>query len=130
MSNPNLPTPTIDAATYYDVASQQLHLVITYPSGVSIWPSDIVVNLIAPSSTTPTKVGNGAPTFTANTKTGTIVMPLALASASQGGQLTVASLDTSWVSISPSDPWKIPAINSSPFTSPPTASLLLSDLSK
>ncbi|KAF5262253.1 hypothetical protein FOXYS1_7043 [Fusarium oxysporum] len=122
MSNPNLPTPTIDAATYYDVASQQLHLVITYPSGVSIWPNDIVVNLIAPSSTTPTKVGNGAPTFTANTKTGTIVMPLALASASQGGQLTVASLDTSWESSSPSDPWKIPAINSSPFTSVPTAS--------
>ncbi|EXK49756.1 hypothetical protein FOMG_02239 [Fusarium oxysporum f. sp. melonis 26406] len=122
MSNPNLPTPTIDGATYYEVASQQLHLVITYPSGVSIWPNDIVVNLIAPSSTTPTKVGNGAPTFTANTKTGTIVMPLALASASQGGQLTVASLDTSWESSSPSDPWMIPAVNSSPFTSVPTAS--------
>ncbi|KAK2488239.1 hypothetical protein H9L39_02166 [Fusarium oxysporum f. sp. albedinis] len=122
MSNPNLPTPTIDGATYYEVASQQLHLVITYPSGVSIWPNDIVVNLIAPSSTTPTKVGNGAPTFTANTKTGTIVMPLALASASQGGQLTVASRDTSWESSSPSDPWMIPAINSSPFTSVPTAS--------
>ncbi|KAL5617928.1 hypothetical protein FOVSG1_000150 [Fusarium oxysporum f. sp. vasinfectum] len=122
MSNPNLPTPTIDAATYYDVASQQLHLVITYPSGVSIWPNDIVVNLIAPSSTTPTKVGNGTPTFTANTKTGTIAMPLALALASQGGQLTVASLDTSWESSPPSDPWKIPAINSSSFTSAPTAS--------
>jgi hypothetical protein len=123
MSNPNLPTPTIDAATYYDVGSQQLHLVITYPSGVSVWPNDIVVDLTTTSSTTPTKVGNGAPTFPANTKTGTIVMPMAISLASQGGQLTVACLDSSWQSSTPSDPWPIPAINSSPFTSSPTASL-------
>ncbi|KAI7759196.1 hypothetical protein LZL87_008573 [Fusarium oxysporum] len=121
-TNPNLPTPTIDGATYYDVASEQLNLVITYPSGVSRWPKDIVVNLITPSSTTPTKVGNGAPTFPANSNTGTIVMPLALTSASQGGQLTVASLDASWDSSTPSDPWQFPVINSSPFTSPASVS--------
>ncbi|KAF5984602.1 Pfs domain-containing protein [Fusarium coicis] len=51
-----------------------------------------------------------------------LMMPLALAWASQKGQLTVASLDTSWVTGTPSEPWQFPAIASSPFTSPASAS--------
>ncbi|KAG5761250.1 hypothetical protein H9Q72_010651 [Fusarium xylarioides] len=121
-TNPNLPTPAINAATYYDVGTQQLNLFITYPSGFSLWPKGIVVNLITPSSTTPTRVGDGAPIFPANSNTGTLVMPLALTSASQRGQLTVASLDTSWDTGTPSDPWQFPVITSSPFTSPASAS--------
>ncbi|KAF4946509.1 hypothetical protein FGADI_11147 [Fusarium gaditjirri] len=121
-TNPNLPTPTIDKTTYYDVASKQLNLVISYPSGISSWPKDIIVYLITPPSTSPNKVGNGPPTFPANSNTGTMVMPLALTSPYQGGQLTVASLDASWDSSTPSDPWQIPAFNSSPFTSAPVAS--------
>ncbi|KAF5707970.1 hypothetical protein FMUND_10835 [Fusarium mundagurra] len=119
-ANPNtdIPTSTIDGATYYDVASQLLHLVITYSSGISLRPDSIEVNLITSPSTNTTEVGNGAPTFPANSNTGTIVLPLALSSASQGGQLIVAGLDSKlWESSPPSDPWQIPAINSSPFTS-------------
>jgi hypothetical protein len=121
-TNPNLPTPAVNAATYYDVSNQKLNLFITYPSGFSLWPKGIVVNLITPSSTTPTRVGDGAPIFPANSNTGTLVMPLPLTSASQGGQLTVASLDTAWDTGTPSNPWQLPVINSSPFTSPASAS--------
>ncbi|KAI1032043.1 hypothetical protein LB504_000097 [Fusarium proliferatum] len=120
--NPNtdIPTPMIDAATYYDVASQQLHLVITYSSGISLRPDSIEVNLITGQSTDTTMVGNGNPTFPANSNTGTIEVPLSLASASKGGQITVAGLvagNNSWESSPPSVPWPIPAINSLPFTS-------------
>ncbi|EWG35922.1 hypothetical protein FVEG_00108 [Fusarium verticillioides 7600] len=121
-TNPNLPTPAINAATYYDVGTQELNLFITYPSGFSLWPKGIVVNLITPPSTSPTRIGNGAPVFPANSNTGTLVMPLALTSASQQGQLTVASLDASWDTGAPSDPWQFPAITSSPLTSPASAS--------
>ncbi|KAF5628962.1 hypothetical protein F52700_8055 [Fusarium sp. NRRL 52700] len=117
-TNTNLPTPEINAATSYDFGSQQLNLFITYPSTVSVWPNDVIVNLIPYQSTTPIKYGNGSPVFPANSNTGTMVMPLPLATASQAPKITVASLDASWDSSSPSGPWEIPARNLGPLTSP------------
>ncbi|KAF4448941.1 hypothetical protein F53441_7710 [Fusarium austroafricanum] len=115
----NLPVPTIDAtATYYDVASQQLHLVFTYPISISLWPPYVVVDLSTTSSATPTQVGNGKPSFTGNT--GTIVMDINMSSASM---ITVSSLDPStWQSGPPSDPWQLPTPPSSPFISVPSVS--------
>ncbi|KAF4417294.1 fucose-specific lectin [Fusarium acutatum] len=119
--NTDIPIPTIDSATYYDVASQQLYLAITYPNGVSFKGNAIEVNLVTSSSTNSIFVGNGP--FPVNANTGTVVLPLALTLASQGGQIVAAGLQSDlFESSPPSDPWQLPTINSSPFTSPASAS--------
>ncbi|KAF4498655.1 fucose-specific lectin [Fusarium agapanthi] len=119
--NTDIPTPTIDSATYYDVGSQQLYLTITYPNGALDTAKGVEVKIITSSSTTPTFVGNGPVTFEATNK-GTFVTGLLSTLASQEGQIIAAGLDTeSWQSSPPSDPWQIPAINPTPFTSPPSA---------
>ncbi|KAF5558572.1 hypothetical protein FMEXI_337 [Fusarium mexicanum] len=118
--NTAIPTPTIDPATYYDVGSEQLYLTITYPSGVLDIATDVQVNIITSSSTTPSLLGSGPVAFEATNK-GTLMTGLSKTLASQGGQIIVAGFDKALFETSSlSDPWQIPAINTTPFTSAPS----------